>query len=327
MSKIWIYALLLSIIVTACSDDTPNAPEESSNSSSIEIIEITPDEESSSSISRPPQNILYFSYTVEEQSSSSEASSSSLEKSSSSSQPTSSAASSSSESSSSAQSSSSNVPKSSASLFFYNCEEYDCISTEYLNPDISYGELLDKRDNQVYRTVVISNNVWMAQNMNYKIEPEEESTEASWCYNTLENCQKFGRLYNWDAALKACPEGWHLPTADEWKELLEDHSCGKTSENQEISYLCSGAELKASASWGDENEQENAFGFSVVAAGVIYNDATTALGEATFFWTSSDTLSRYPYATLFSIDDDSAIMGATEKTNGFSVRCIKGNAE
>jgi uncharacterized protein (TIGR02145 family) len=54
----------------------------------------------------------------------------------------------------------------------------------------------------------------MAENLNYKIA-------NSWCYNNDEaNGKKFGRLYTWKSAKKACPAKWHLPTREEWRELV-----------------------------------------------------------------------------------------------------------
>lgn len=329
MNRIWIYALFICAIVTACSDDVTEATEESSNSSSIEIIEITPTEESSSSISRPLKNVIYFSYKAEEKSSSSEKkSSSSNAKSSSSSKPNSSSAiSSSEESSSSIASSSSSIPKSSASLRFYDCKEYDCVTMEYLNPKVSYGELLDKRNNKVYSTVVISNNVWTAQNIDFKTE--NDSIAQSWCYNndTL-YCQKYGRLYNWEAAQKACPEGWRLPTADDWFELIEDHTCEiEINEGEPEYYHCSGTLLKAIDTWQDGLPNTNEHGFSVIAAGIGVPDGFNGEGSASKFWTSTDPYQEYAGFVDFGRFQDYTMVALTYKYYGLSVRCIKGNPE
>jgi hypothetical protein len=50
----------------------------------------------------------------------------------------------------------------------------------------------------------------MAENLSY-------GAEGSKCYDKkLKNCKKYGRLYDWETAIKACPAGWHLPSNDEW---------------------------------------------------------------------------------------------------------------
>ena len=198
---------------------------------------------------------------------------------------------------------------------------------DHLNPTTSYGELLDKRDNRVYRTLVISNHVWTAQNMNFKME--NDSTVQSWCYdNELKNCDEFGRLYNWNAAQKACPDGWHLPTAAEWLELLENYACNiDYTEDEDLFFECSGNYLKSTSTWNEQTNKDNSFGFSVTAAGTRLNDMFLALGETAFFWSTTDTLSFYAYAALFLNDDDSVFWGASEKNSGLSVRCVKGKLE
>lgn len=339
MHRIWIYAMaVLGGIVTACSDGITEAHEENP-SGKIEIILVnksSSSEASSSSFFRTNKTDIFFSNKIEiKSSSSSEPSSSSKVEPSSSSKPapkssSSQPKSSSSEppaSSSSEESSSSDAPKSSAALYFYDCTEHDCVTMEYLNPNVSYGEFLDKRDDQVYRTIVISNHVWTAQNMNYKIETEEGSEETNWCYaNNPEHCQKFGRLYTWEAAKKVCPEGWHLPTVDEWAELLKDHSCSiEPYQDTVLIFNCSGGELKAAETWGKVNKDPN--GFSVVAAGIHYTDGFHSYNEYALFWTSTEFEDPSFYAASFNESDGATLWPHNKNEYGLSVRCVKGAAE
>jgi hypothetical protein len=56
----------------------------------------------------------------------------------------------------------------------------------------------------------------MAENLNY-------NESASACYdNKAENCEKYGRLYDWKTAMKVCPAGWHLSSKDEWNILIDN---------------------------------------------------------------------------------------------------------
>ncbi len=337
MNKIWIFALVLwSIIGGACSDDVSSAHQENGNSSSAGgSIEIIPINDSSSSYSRSSKTVIKFPNIIEiKTSSSSEQKSSSSAKasSSSSSKPqSSSSVSSSSVSSSSAKSSSSSAPKSSASLRFYDCDKYDCVTIDYLNPDISYGEMLDKRDNQVYRTLVISNHVWTAQNMNYEIESEENDEINSWCYdNEPENCKKFGRLYTWEAAKKVCPEGWHLPTEDEWQELIAEHSCDIViKDGNPPVYRCAGTSLKAIDSWEKSLDNTNEYGFSIVAAGIVNSGKFMNQGITGYLWASTTQYESESLATLviFEYNEDYTRFVLTKPNSGLSVRCVKGNAE
>ena len=73
----------------------------------------------------------------------------------------------------------------------------------------------DPRDGQVYKTVKLKDGkIWMAQNLNFDVG------EGCWYYdNDPKNGEKYGRLYTWEAAQKACPPGWHVPSDEEWWEM------------------------------------------------------------------------------------------------------------
>jgi uncharacterized protein (TIGR02145 family) len=88
-----------------------------------------------------------------------------------------------------------------------------------------------------YESVVIGTQTWMKKNLNIE-------TEDSWCYDDdPANCEIYGRLYTWEAAMSACPSGWHLPSAAEWQTLVE--FAGGEDEDT------AGMKLKAASGWND----------------------------------------------------------------------------
>jgi uncharacterized protein (TIGR02145 family) len=226
---------------------------------------------------------------------------------------------------------------------------------DYLNPEISYEEIVDKRDSQVYKIVKIGNQWWMAENLNYRyLEPNYKVDSSSFCYNdSIQYCEKSGRLYLWSAAVDgaglfsdnakgcgygehcepilpvrgACPKGWHLPTKEEWKKLVEPIASGVEDRTTYWSYLGASVELKTADGWKEYSTSTsgtNASGFSALPAGFMYiGEFFRSKGIGTFFWSSSVYGTDKSYCLRLQHDDDSALLWGEWKKNGFSVRCIK----
>jgi uncharacterized protein (TIGR02145 family) len=77
----------------------------------------------------------------------------------------------------------------------------------------STATFTDSRDQVIYKTQEINGLTWMLDNLQFE-------TDSSWCHqNDSKNCEKYGRLYTWEDAMSACPDGWRLPTQAEWMDL------------------------------------------------------------------------------------------------------------
>ncbi len=128
----------------------------------------------------------------------------------------------------------------------------------------------DSRDGQTYDLVKIGNQTWFAENLNYQ-------TIDSWCYdNASSNCDTFGRLYYWNSAMFACPQGFHLPSREEWNELID--TLGGLS--------LAGDKMKSFIGWKSPNSNSNISGFSGLGSGSSFNNNFNDKNKETFFWSS-----------------------------------------
>ena len=183
-------------------------------------------------------------------------------------------------------------------------------STSAKDTDRSEEVYSDLRDGQTYKTVVIGEQTWMAENLNYE-------TENSYCYDDdPSNCSKYGRLYTWAAAKTVCPEGWHLPSYDEWNTLFT--AVGGIS--------TAGAKLKSQTGWTayDGITNEDSFGFSALPAGLrSLNGLCNYEGNSAFFWSSTEYGSYDAYHMYLYYYRDYATLGYNAKDLEKSVRCVK----
>ncbi|MBZ0184236.1 MAG: fibrobacter succinogenes major paralogous domain-containing protein [Melioribacteraceae bacterium] len=186
----------------------------------------------------------------------------------------------------------------------------------YLLVSCQQKELADERDGQIYKTVKIGNQVWMAENLNYK------TNSGSWCDdNDPRNCEKYGRLYTWDAAMNGsttegaqgvCPSGWHIPTLAEFQTL-------ETFVGDQASKLV--REDQPATAYTPTNET----GFSALFGGSrnITGSRFVELGATAYFWSSTESNSSYANFMYLYYNFSYVNLYRNHKEVGFSVRCIK----
>ena len=81
--------------------------------------------------------------------------------------------------------------------------------------DLHFQTITDSRDGQTYQAIQMGDAWWMAENLRY------DAGEGSFCYEDNDTrCQIYGKLYTWDAAMRACPAGWHLPSMQEFVTMV-----------------------------------------------------------------------------------------------------------
>jgi uncharacterized protein (TIGR02145 family) len=202
------------------------------------------------------------------------------------------------------------------------------------------GTFTDGRNGKTYRTATIGGKTWMAENLNY------QTPDSSWCYdNSADNCNKYGRLYAFNAAMKTCPAGWHLPSRAEWDNLAE--SVGgqlDTDYESRRNWLYAGRALKSTSGWFNSGNGTDAYGFTALPGGMRNStggfsnagvgDFSNLGGTGGFWWTSTEGLTStdgaptslgtaYAYARGIYFYSDFVDDSGSFESYGYSVRCIR----
>lgn len=181
------------------------------------------------------------------------------------------------------------------------------------NITVGPNEFLDSRDNEVYKTVKIGDQVWMAENLRYKTK------SGSWYFNNkASDAKTYGMLYNFNAAQNACPEGWHLPTDEEWKQLEEFLGMPEKDLDKE-GYQRGADEADKILEDGGNT------GFNAQYAGIRSHEGSfLSRGVTGEFWSATIEISGYTawsrevHKGTHTIGRETSNIGS-----GFSVRCIK----
>jgi uncharacterized protein (TIGR02145 family) len=236
--------------------------------------------------------------------------------------------------------------------------------------EIVYGESVTY-GGEIYETVVIGKQTWLKRNLNYK------PNKGSWCYgeggkvfdNTAlitlttsqiqANCAKYGRLYDWAAAMDLpsscnkktcasqikskhkgiCPPGYHIPTNADWDKLYR-YADGKSGTGSPYKSETAGRYLKADINgWNGKD----IYGFSALPGGVRIPDNAfmyTDSDRSGSWWSANEAkdtnitlavvintnVSANINAYERSMSHKNDIAGWSEspdKVNGNSVRCVK----
>lgn len=206
------------------------------------------------------------------------------------------------------------------------------------NPELEYGTVTDI-DGNVYKTITIGTQTWMAENLKVTRFRNGEAianetdlnkwghfqiTTSAWCWynNDISNKQVYGALYNWYAASdprNIAPEGWHVSSAEDWQTLAQ--------------YLggygnASGNRLKETTTahwrlWDFNRLASNNTGFTALAGGKVASPSFGFMGlglDYAYFWTSTGT---WDGSTCCYLSSNISLDNLQPNCRGFSVRCVK----
>lgn len=220
---------------------------------------------------------------------------------------------------------------------------YGCTNSEAenYNPEATIDDgscgcgVLYDIDGNVYNTVIIGNQCWMRENLktthyrNGEVIPTGFNN-SDWFHlsigaysvydNNDSNADTNGYLYNWssvDDSRNIAPEGWHIPTDDEWQTLV-DYLGGNN---------VAGGKLKEAGTvhWGWQNvEATNESGFTALPAGNRWADTGYRyMGQRAYFWTSTEYLNDYAWGRYLLYDTPTVTPHYYYPNPGFSIRCVK----
>jgi len=209
-------------------------------------------------------------------------------------------------------------------LFISSCKKEDNSDDDSTVKDV---------DGNVYNTVTIGTQTWMAENL--KVTQFNDGTSipniiddfewsnlntGAFCnyYNQDINAKTYGRLYNWYAVNsgKLAPKGWHIPSETEWETLitflggdsLSSHKMIETDNNH----------------WDAPSiDADNSSGFSALPAGLRAVGGNFMQLRSIGYWWSSTEENIYKAKYIIINHTPDIFIDYTLKQTGFSIRCVK----
>ncbi len=219
---------------------------------------------------------------------------------------------------------------------------HSCGATSVHNPTQTNGTMTDQQDN-VYKTIVIGTQEWMAENLKTTIYRNGEAianvidgiqwaglTTSAWCYynNDSQYDCPYGKLYNWYAVAdprNVCPIGWHVPTDAEWSDLI--NYLDPNADGGNIYPNVAGGKLKSTGLeyWLSPNQDAtNESGFSGLPAGGRGDSGGfNPIGGDGFWWSSTENDTSNAWLRYLYAFNGNAYRFSYFKAYGFSVRCIR----
>lgn len=172
------------------------------------------------------------------------------------------------------------------------------------------AKFTDPRDGNIYKTITVNGVTWMTENLKYNAPGKA----GVFCFDhDTNNLTQYGLLYDWKSATQVCPPGWHLPSGKEFYNLVYH--------------------FDPDQGWEKKGAGPNTFGIQL-AGMQDYEGTFTEMDESAYYWASTEydkdnaeyfcylIINNAPVIDLSRKGDVDEIHG-TEKTNKYSVRCVK----
>lgn len=186
-----------------------------------------------------------------------------------------------------------------------------------LNASLEYKPYVDSRDYKIYWTITVNEREWFVQNLDYDLQ------NNSWYYDNSETNKVYGKLYSGQSLTTnlndICPKGWHIPTQQEWTDLLNSYGGLKVA----------GSALKETTDlyWRNSNiDRNNSSGITILPAGSRDSKPSFSnLGKYTSYWTStpSPKIQNGFFTIDFGFMRDNIIISVGDPNWSYSIRCVK----
>jgi uncharacterized protein (TIGR02145 family) len=201
-------------------------------------------------------------------------------------------------------------------------------ATQYCSNGIKkeYGSVADK-DGNLYKTVVIGTQTWMAENLNYAVSGSKCGNGNSLSDGNTKSCDTYGRLYSWATAMNnsasstenpsgvqgVCPDGWHIPSNAEWNELRATVGGSSTA----------GTKLKSTSGWYNSGNGTDDYGFSALPGGSSRSDSFGNVGYYGYWWSATESSSDHAYYQEMYYDFSDVNTNNFFNYYLYSVRCVQ----
>jgi len=204
-------------------------------------------------------------------------------------------------------------------------------------------DFVDDRDGHVYKALLIGTQTWMIENLAWLPSVDgpaygsyDEVFYYIFGYNGSElsearsssSYSDYGALYNWKAALSACPDGWHLPSDQEWQTLelflgmsfFDTYSDGGRLDGEV------GRKMKSKYGWNNNGNGDNSSQFNILPVGVRFDSGEfDSYGNRATMWTSTGSSEVFAWSRGFGGNVYWVDRDRHDLRNGLSVRCVEDN--
>lgn len=204
-----------------------------------------------------------------------------------------------------------------------------------------FGSFVDSRDGKSYKTVMVGDEIWLAENFAYIPYVINDTEDARKCsvygididkgatvedLKNAENYSKYGVMYSWEMLPDVVPSGWHVATDNDWMDIEEANGVDASLLGRTRSYRGESAEkFKSTEGWDPAGTDE--LGLNITPCGA-WELGDKKLGERAYFWTASEKPGLFgpslsAWMRAFAFDRTGIYRNYSNKGQRYYIRLVK----